>query len=172
MALADRRFYRAAAWAIHISVPTMLVMLAGCGPKATPYPASLESERPIERITAIKKAAQLDDYSAIGVLIDRLEDDDPAVRMFAIMALERMTGTRLGYDYRADDTQRWRAVQVWRRFWVQRPECQTPRQFAEQLAGQVPSSGPAGICEPSNPNQTPARCDIAPTTIPAEDSSP
>ena len=122
----------------HVSVAMIVLLLAGCGPRRTPYPASLNSERPEERIAAMKQAAQLNDYSVIGLLIDRLEDEDPAARMFAILALERMTGTRLGYDYGADETQRWRAVQVWRRFWVQRPEGETPRQFAQRLADGIP----------------------------------
>jgi hypothetical protein len=98
-------------------VATALILtLAGCGPSRTPYPESLNSHRPEERILAAKHAAEIGDRDVIGILVDRLEDDDEAVRMFTILALEKLTGTRHGYDYHADQTQRWRAVQRWRRY--------------------------------------------------------
>jgi len=101
-------------------VATALILtLAGCGPSRTPYPASLNSNRPEERILAAKHAAEIHDRDVIGILVDRLEDDDEAVRMFAILALEKLTGTRHGYDYAADQTERQRAVQRWRRYVAQ-----------------------------------------------------
>jgi hypothetical protein len=50
------------------------------------------------------------------MLVARLDDDDDAVRFFAILALERMTGTRMGYSYHTRADQRLRAVQTWRRY--------------------------------------------------------
>ena len=95
----------------------LLLPLAGCGPQRTPYPAALQSERPEERILAVKHAADVRDQNAIPALVERLEDDDEAVRFYAILALDRLTGTRLGYDYQSVDTERWRAVERWRS-WV------------------------------------------------------
>jgi|GEM_PF-862952 len=89
--------------------------LLGCGPPKTPYPAALDSERPEERAMAARYAAEIIDKPAIPLLVDRLEDEDEAVRFYAILALEKLTGTRMGYDYGASETQRWRAVQAWRR---------------------------------------------------------
>jgi len=98
-------------------VATALILaLAGCGPGRTPYPESLNSQRPEERILAVKHAAEIGDRDVIGILVDRLEDDDEAVRLFTILALEKLTGTRHGYDYSADQTLRQRAVQRWRRY--------------------------------------------------------
>lgn len=92
-----------------------LLMSAGCGPGRTPYPQAFQSDRPQERAAAAKRAAELGDREAIGLLVDRLEDPDEAVRFYAILALEKLTGTRRGYDYRAAERDRWRAVQEWRR---------------------------------------------------------
>ncbi|GMV98585.1 MAG: HEAT repeat domain-containing protein [Phycisphaerae bacterium] len=97
--------------------PGIAVLLSvGCGPPRTPYPAALLSERPEERVAAIKHAARVGDQSAVPLLVDRLEDDDEAVRFYAILALEKLTGTRRGYDYGGPETQRWRAVEQWRRY--------------------------------------------------------
>lgn len=90
-------------------------MLApGCGPPDTPYPDALFSARPEERARAVKQAADTRDRSAIPALVDRLEDDDEAVRLYAILALERLTGTRLGYDYRSPEPDRIQATERWR----------------------------------------------------------
>ncbi len=93
-----------------------LLVLAGCGPPRTPYPKALVSEHPEERIGAVKHAAEVKDRSALPALVDRLDDEDEAVRFYAILALERLTGTRLGYDYRAPESRRALAVERWRRF--------------------------------------------------------
>ncbi len=87
----------------------------GCRPPDTPYPASIQSIRPTERIHGVKEAARRNDRDAIPLLVDRLEDDDDAVRMYAILALEKLTGSRMGYEYYAPEPQRWRAVQAWKR---------------------------------------------------------
>ena len=109
-----------------------MILLAGCARPHTPYPESFNSFLPEERILAAKHAADIRDHQAIPLLVDRLEDDDPAVRLFTILALEKLTGTRLGYDYAADGVQRARAVERWR------------RQVAEHAASQpAPASAPA-----------------------------
>ncbi|HSW44467.1 MAG TPA: HEAT repeat domain-containing protein [Phycisphaerae bacterium] len=92
-----------------------LAALVGCAAPRTPYPESFNSFRPEERILAARHAAEINDPNAIPLLVDRLEDDDSAVRMFAIISLEKLTGIRLGYDYAADDVDRARAVERWRR---------------------------------------------------------
>jgi hypothetical protein len=95
-------------------VPGVAVLASGCS-EQTPYPASLNSLRPDERARAAIHAAETGDRDVIGILVDRLEDPDEGVRFYAILALEKLTGTRLGYDYRAGASQRWRVVQEWRR---------------------------------------------------------
>ncbi len=91
-------------------------MLTGCASPKTPYPESFNSFRAEERILAARRAAEIQDRHAIPLLVDRLEDDDAAVRMFSILALEKLTGTRLGYEYRDGAPERTRAVERWRRY--------------------------------------------------------
>jgi len=74
----------------------------------------LQSQDPVERITGAIEAAKRKDIHAVGLLAERLEDEDEAVRMYAIMALKRITGTDLGYKYWADELDRARAAQRWR----------------------------------------------------------
>lgn len=73
------------------------------------------------------------------MLVARLEDEDDAVRFFAILALDRMTGTRLGYSYHAPEDQRLRAVQAWRRYLAQQAGA----------AGGARSSGPISAAQTS-----------------------
>jgi hypothetical protein len=95
---------------------------AGCRPAPLAFPASLNSPYADERVRAARTAA---DYPygtaaerrvALEMLVGRLEDDDEAVRLFAIIALDKLTGTRLGYEYHATADERLRAVQSWRRY--------------------------------------------------------
>jgi len=99
----------------------------GCGRPRVPYPQSFHSEAPEDRIAAIRRAVDTRDTAMLGLMVDRLEDEDEAVRFYAILGLERMTGTRLGYDYADDVAQRRRAVMRWR----------------EHVAGLSAAGGPA-----------------------------
>jgi HEAT repeat protein len=93
-----------------------VLAMAGCGPPKPKYPQSLNSERPDERLAAIHRAADTHDRSVIGILVDRLDDEDEGVRFYAILALERLTGQRLGYRYQDKPSQRWRAIERWRQY--------------------------------------------------------
>ncbi len=103
-----------------ILVTAAWLPLGGCAAPTTPYPESLISERPAERIAAIKHAAELGDKSVIAILVQRLEDPDEAVRFFAIIALEKLTGERFGYEYFDSEVERARAVARWRRYLEER----------------------------------------------------
>ncbi len=86
--------------------------LAGCGERV-PYPGGFWSSDPYVRVRTIQSAAERQDRDALPVLVERLEDGDPGVRFYAILALERMTGTRLGYNYADPAPERDRAVKRW-----------------------------------------------------------
>jgi len=58
----------------------------------------------------------LRDEKAVALLVDRLEDEDEGVRFYAILALDRITGERFGYDYAAPIDQRAEAVDRWREY--------------------------------------------------------
>jgi hypothetical protein len=64
-------------------------------------------------IPGIKKFNSQDRKEAASLVRD-LDSEDPAVRLFAIHALQRMTGDRLGYLYYAEDEDRRPAVQRWK----------------------------------------------------------
>ena len=78
--------------------------------------AGLQSPVADERIAAIFRAGQTRDSSAVPLLVERLEDRCEAAGLFAIEALERITGTRLGYNYYDPPDERSRAVARWRQW--------------------------------------------------------
>jgi hypothetical protein len=96
-------------------VPIVLGTI-GCRLGASPYPVFLESPDPHQRIEAIMNAAKAGDRTMVPRLVDRLEDEDEAVRFYAILALERLERTRLGYDYANSDAERASAVRRWREY--------------------------------------------------------
>ncbi len=76
----------------------------------------MESYDPAERIRALTAAARQDRVDLIPAMVDRLDDDDIAVRMFAILSLEKLTGTRRGYAYYDPAYKRRAAIEAWRRY--------------------------------------------------------
>ncbi len=76
----------------------------------------IQSENPADRILAIRAVAEAGDTGSVPLLVDRLEDEDRAVRLFAILALEKITGHRFGYDYAKPNADRRRAVERWRAY--------------------------------------------------------
>lgn len=76
----------------------------------------IQSERPHLRIRAIHQAGELRDEKAVALLVDRLEDEDEGVRFYAILALDRITGERFGYDYAAPSERRAESVNRWRTY--------------------------------------------------------
>ena len=53
----------------------------------------------------------------LNAIVTLLDDEDPAVRFYAIGALERIAGDRKGYDYFDDDpAARGPAVERWRQW--------------------------------------------------------
>ena len=86
----------------------------GCTASSAQLRRQMESFDPAKRIDAVIQAARRKDASLTPALVDRLDDEDPAVRMYAILALERLTGERLGYSYAAPTGKRREAVDSWR----------------------------------------------------------
>lgn len=86
----------------------------------------LEAFDPATRVRAILTVAKRGDHSLIPALVDRLDDDDVAVRMYAILALEKLTRTRLGYAYAAPAPDRRQAVDRWRLYVRQSAAAEDP----------------------------------------------
>ncbi len=83
---------------------------------ACQQPASeggFDSADPASKLYAIRRADGPADADKIPNLIEQLNSDDPAVRMYAIVALERVTGTRLDFDPYAPAYERDAAVRNW-----------------------------------------------------------
>ena len=88
--------------------------IAGC--TAPRGPLVVTDPDPSVKIPAIKKAVWKRDRAAVRQLVADLDNDDPAVRFYAINGLQRITGERFGYDYYADEQRRQPAVQRWRKW--------------------------------------------------------
>lgn len=113
----------------------------------------LASANPLERARAAAKLARSGDLQAVHQLVDLLEDEDRAVRMYAILALRQLTGTTLGYQYYQSEPERRQAVERWRQALRagQIPTTGLPSRgtatrpgVSTQTAGQPHSEGPAG----------------------------
>jgi len=95
----------------------VLLALSGCGTAHRKYGvADLESQNPSVRIMAIKWAGDNKVLPAVPHLVDCLGNEDKAVRLYAIEALRRVTGTTYGYDYKAAPHRRAAAVKRWQEF--------------------------------------------------------
>ena len=94
------------------------VTATGCfGPQRLTEEQKMNSSAGVERTQAVMAAGERNDRAKIPVLINRLEDDDPAVRLAAINTLRKMTGKDFGYVAYDDDVKRRGAVAKWREWW-------------------------------------------------------
>jgi hypothetical protein len=119
------------------------MVAAGCRVEHS-YQAGIESRDAVARVLAIRQAGETRDQTAVPRLVDRLEDEDEAVRIFAILALERITGERFGYRYSEPIEQQAAAIRRWREY-VKRGE-----HLAGDFSGSVNGAAPAppGPAEP------------------------
>lgn len=102
----------------------LLALAAGCQ-KAGPSVSlcqRLQDSDPDVRVHAIMEAAQTRDEQALPYLVDRLDDGRDEVRFFAILALEKITGTDRGYKYYEGPGPRQEAVKRWRQWLKERDE--------------------------------------------------
>src|SRR5687768_12092154 len=76
-------------------VASLLFLGMGC----TAPRAELYGPRDASRVIPGIKKFNAQDRQAAANLVRDLENEDPAVRLFAIHALNRLTGDRLGYLY-------------------------------------------------------------------------
>ncbi len=89
-------------------------------------PVDVHDSDPSVKIPAIKKAVREDDRRVIAQLIEDLDSDDSAIRLYSIQALQRMTGEDLGYRYWEDDRARAPAIERWRQWLEQQNLPATP----------------------------------------------
>ena len=110
-----------------------LSSLACRGTRPKPDVAAREIDA---KIPGMKHAGETHDRSALPGMVDSLNDDDPAVRLFAIAALEKFSGDRFGYEYYLDEEQRKPSIARWRE-WLKQQQQQPdatpePRQQSAQ----------------------------------------
>jgi len=103
--------------------PVVALGIALCIPNCTaPRPPLVVTDPdPSVKIPAYKKAVRKKDKAAVRQLVADLDNDDPAVRMYAIHALHELTGETFGYRFYYNDEQRRPAVQEWRQ-WLEAGE--------------------------------------------------
>src|SRR3954468_9975695 len=108
---------------------TFTLLIGGCS--APRGPIEVTNPDPSGKIPAMKKAVREHDLKVVRQLVKDLDSDDPAVRLFAIHALQELTGQRYGYDYFADDAQRQPSIVRWRDW------------LAQQEGSAPPATGPS-----------------------------
>ncbi len=124
--------------------------LSGCFPSLDP---AFDSPAPSKRLDAIVDAAAQDDRSTIAPLIDKLDSDDPAERMFAIRALERISGGRT-FGYRYADPEWLRRDSVNR--WVEWAESEFADTRGPESPERDPGRSPTGMEHADEPSQAAA----------------
>ena len=82
-----------------------------CGPPA--IDGGFDSANPAAKMYAIEYAARDGDQAAVFCIIEQLNSDDPAVRLLAIGALQRMTGQTYGYHHYDPTWKRQEAIDQW-----------------------------------------------------------
>lgn len=87
------------------------LIAGGCTPRED---RSIVAIDPLNSIPAIQEAARKKDRKSIPDLITQLDNDDPAIRFYAISALQDITGQTFGYHYFDDKPDRKPAIQKWR----------------------------------------------------------
>jgi len=104
-------------WTYFSAIPAlvMICLLATACSAPSARHGGFESDNPATLLYAIQEAGESRDESSIPNLVESLENDDPAVRMMAIVALEEITGQRLGYQPYASSVARAPAVSRWQK---------------------------------------------------------
>ncbi|MBC7833738.1 MAG: hypothetical protein H7Y88_01380 [Phycisphaerales bacterium] len=116
----------------------MASFLVGCSPEP-----DLEARDPGSRLLAIQDAIEQDDRDSVPKLIEMLDNDDGAVRLFAIQALEHFTGSTMGYDFAGTLAERRQAADRWETWYkdgaVMPPPQSAPADVAPGRAGESDS---------------------------------
>lgn len=95
-----------------------LLLAAGCGGPATER--KLSNPDPLGKVPAIKRAARTNDQRAVGQLVKDLDDEDQAIRFYAIRALTELTEETFGYLYFDEEERRRPAIDAWRAWLAKR----------------------------------------------------
>ncbi|TNV75072.1 hypothetical protein FGO68_gene14604 [Halteria grandinella] len=94
---------------------TLLFASCSSAPKSF---LSMSDPAAINRARAVAFGQQQPDANAIPVLIDRLTDDDPVVRLASHESLKKRTGQDFGYLPYAEGDELAVSVQRWKQWWA------------------------------------------------------
>ncbi len=95
-----------------IAITVIALVDAGCGPKRGSQ--FVRESDPAVKIPAIKLATKEQQTKALPQLVKDLASEDPAVRFYAIEALERLTSQTFDFVYYAPEEQRRESILKWR----------------------------------------------------------
>ncbi len=131
-----------------LGIVSLIVM--GGSACSTPRPEKdVKNPDPSGKIPAYKQAVREKDRSATVQMVKDLDSDDPAVRLFAIVGLRRLTGETFGYQYFDDAHQRRPAVKRWTQWLAgDQPEQTTEDAVVNDGATDAPSGAPNGASAP------------------------
>jgi len=104
---------------------SLVASLLGCG-GAGPRTKSLTDPDPASKIPAIKEKVRERDLAAAVQLVKDLENDDPAIRFYAIEGLRRLTGENYGYRYYDDEDQRKPFIEKWKQWLAEHQPAKMP----------------------------------------------
>jgi hypothetical protein len=110
---------RCRAFIVRFTLGAATMAAAGVGASgctAPSGPRTVGDPDPGVKIPAIKTAVDRHDLSAARQLVADLQNDDPAVRFYAISGLYRLTGQNFGYVYYDDEATRLPAVRRWQKW--------------------------------------------------------
>ncbi len=92
----------------------------GCGwLGSSDYVKNISAGKPEVATVAMNKAAQTKSRRAIVPLVKRLYDEDSAIRLSAIRALENITGEDMGYRSYEPEVKRIAAIKRWEAWMVE-----------------------------------------------------
>lgn len=107
----------------------------------------------INRARAVAFGQSAPDATAIPVLIDRLSDDDPVVRLASHEALKKRTGQDFGYQPYVEGDELASSVGRWKQWW-------SGMQQGRMVAGSRPVASPQ-----ASPQVVPRQALISPTPV-------
>jgi hypothetical protein len=96
----------------------LCALVVGC--TESKGPRVVKSDDPTVSIPAIQSDVRQHDQRDVAQMVQDLNDDDPAVRFYAIEGLRRLTGDDFGYQYYEDADGRAAAVAKWNQWLKQR----------------------------------------------------
>jgi hypothetical protein len=102
-----------------VATPLAAVCIAGCGIAPKTF-KKVNDTAPIVRARSVSLGGRLPQARVVPVLIDRLEDRDPVVRLAAFEELKKGTGRSFGFIPWGGDAERASAVTRWRAWWKER----------------------------------------------------